>query len=122
MRGEQWTLPKAFDTVSRKILTDKLLMSEVDERAVRSAEHWLTGNARRGRPPERPPADALSPPFPPSPVSPNGRHLPPPPEAVCEFSCFEQELHATQAQAENRRQLLRERAPSRAGCAMALWR
>ena len=38
---------KAFDTVPRKILTDKLLMYRLDEQTVRWIADWMNGWARR---------------------------------------------------------------------------
>ena len=37
---------KAFDTVFRKILRDKLLMYEMAEQRVRWIENWLNGQAQ----------------------------------------------------------------------------
>ena len=38
---------KAFDTVSHKILIDKLLMYELDKQIVRQVENWMNGWAQR---------------------------------------------------------------------------
>jgi len=37
---------KAFDTVSRKIVIDKLLIYGLDEQTVRWVENWLNGQAQ----------------------------------------------------------------------------
>ena len=38
---------KAFDTVSHKIITDKLLVYGLDKQTVRWIENWLNGQAQR---------------------------------------------------------------------------
>ena len=52
MRGEQWILstwtsvPPPSDTVSHKILLEKLLMYVLDKQAVRCTENWLNSWAQ----------------------------------------------------------------------------
>ena len=40
-------MTKAFNTVSHKILTKKLLKERLDEQRVRGIENWLNGRAHR---------------------------------------------------------------------------